>query len=568
MGGAAADMAALDPVDSSLSGHVIVCGLGHVGYRIVCLLGRLGERGVVITRGANEDWRAETEARFPVIIGDARNDALLRQAGVERARAILIVTDDDLTNISIAIDARRLNPGLIVVARMFDQDLGAHLEQAKTIDRALSASALAAPVFVAASLGEMVLGEFEWRGLAGRIEAQSAEEADAGTVGEWGTRHTSAVVAIERDGRTTLNPGRSAAIRSADKLTTLRFAGQVRRKASRRAGDSSAGRALRMGLREWWQSVPGSLRLVLAALLGVVALSVLVFHCALKLSLVDSLYFVITTVTTVGYGDYNLMNASPGMKLFGVLVMLSGAAIMATLFSIVTDFIIGLRLRDLLARGFAQFEGHFVVAGLGGIGFRLARELVRNGEIVVAIEQREDGEFVQAARELGPVIQGNAKTVESLRKAGVGGAKALIAATDDDLANLGIGLAAKRANPACRVVVRIFDSTLAAKMQQGLGVESILSASEACAPMFVGSVLCPDVLQGVLLPDGLVLIFRRITSGPGGCDAQLQESEFPLFVKRPGEQRPLLVDPGMRFEAGDEIIGARWHPFPQETPAP
>ena len=68
--------------DAQSAEHVIVCGLGHVGYRTVRLLMRLGQRGVVITRQLNEDWRRAIEPQFRVIVGDAQDDKLLQQAGV------------------------------------------------------------------------------------------------------------------------------------------------------------------------------------------------------------------------------------------------------------------------------------------------------------------------------------------------------------------------------------------------------------------------------------------------------------------------------------------------------
>ena len=122
--------------------------------------------------------------------------------------------------------------------------------------------------------------------------------------------------------------------------------------------------------------------------------------------------------------------------------------------------------------------------------------------------------------------------------AGVGTAKALIAATDDDLANLGIALAAKRANPDCRVVLRIFDSELAAKMHAGLDLDAVLSMSAAAAPTFVASALCPDVLQAIVLSDHLVAVFSR-TIAPGSPDIgrsplSMAEHESAFFFKPAG----------------------------------
>ena len=122
-----------NPKDLNLSGHLIVCGLGHVGYRSLCLLAQLGESAVVITLETGDESRLATEPQFPVIIGDARDERLLRQAGIEKAKGILVVTNDDLVNVSIALDAGRLNPGIAIVIRLFDQELAVHLEKSVKI---------------------------------------------------------------------------------------------------------------------------------------------------------------------------------------------------------------------------------------------------------------------------------------------------------------------------------------------------------------------------------------------------------------------------------------------------
>lgn len=568
-----------NPTDlSGLSDHIVVCGLGHVGSRILDLLARLGERCVVITRDTTEEWRTAAEVHFPVIQGDARDDALLRRVGVERARAILAVTDDDLTNVSIALDARRLNPRIVTVVRLFDQELAGHLEQSAQISRVLSTSALAAPAFAAAAWGATVRGAFEIGHEVGVIEERTVDAvaATSKTIGEHATATGSAVIALERDGHLTLWPDAAFQFQPGDRLTALDFAARGLNTSD--AGDktaSSLGRRLQAfcaAAREYWQGVPVALRIVLWTLLSVVAVTVVVFHFQLRLPWVDALYFVVTTVATVGYGDYNLLNAPPWLKLYGAFVMVCSAAIIAVLFSVVTDLILGTRFRGMFTPSCARLKGHIIVAGLGNIGFRLMRELTRRGESVVAIEQRDAAGLLSTARELGTVIVGNARAEETLRKAGMAGAKTLIAATSDDLANLSISLAVKRANPSCRVVLRIFDSALATKLQHNLGVEAVLSVSTAAAPSFVGAALCSEVLQGIQLPDGLILIFsRRIGRGHalvGGKAARLGQDECALFVKPAGAPRRGVARPDYVVQEGDEIIGARWCPFRNSAGAP
>ena len=66
-----------------MAGHVIVCGMGQVGYRVVQLLRDLGEPVAVITREARADWIRQAEVDgVPVLLGDARD---ARLAAVSRA---------------------------------------------------------------------------------------------------------------------------------------------------------------------------------------------------------------------------------------------------------------------------------------------------------------------------------------------------------------------------------------------------------------------------------------------------------------------------------------------------
>ncbi len=127
--------------------HIVVCGLGHVGIRVVEALKRLGYPVVAIERNKNESFAARAEELgFPVLYGDARRDALLLESGVQRARAIVCATDDDLANLEVAIDAKRENPNIRVVMRMFDQRVASKMRSALDVDETFSTSALSGPL--------------------------------------------------------------------------------------------------------------------------------------------------------------------------------------------------------------------------------------------------------------------------------------------------------------------------------------------------------------------------------------------------------------------------------------
>ncbi|CAG0936682.1 Voltage-gated potassium channel Kch [Thermoflexales bacterium] len=137
---------------STYSDHVIVCGLGKLGYRVVLQLLEFGQTVVAIEREADKYFIPLVRERdVPVIIGDARQRELLRKAGIERASAVVCSTQDELANLDIALDARELHPDIKVVLRMFDETLASKVEKGFGIHTAFSMSALSAPAFAAAA---------------------------------------------------------------------------------------------------------------------------------------------------------------------------------------------------------------------------------------------------------------------------------------------------------------------------------------------------------------------------------------------------------------------------------
>lgn len=126
--------------------HVVVCGLGHVGYRVVEALERLGVPVLAIERKEEGFLESVRALDVPVMVGDARRDELLIEAGIERARAVVCATNDDLANLEVALDSKRMNPKIRVVMRMFDQRLANKVGGALDLDETFSTSALVAPL--------------------------------------------------------------------------------------------------------------------------------------------------------------------------------------------------------------------------------------------------------------------------------------------------------------------------------------------------------------------------------------------------------------------------------------
>jgi voltage-gated potassium channel len=108
-----------------LRGHLIVCGLGRMG-RIVCEeLERLGQPFVVVDTGPPPPQWVYHHGLF--LQGNATDDSILRQAGIEHARALVTVVGSDAENLFIALSARLLNPTLVLVARAENEGAEAKL---------------------------------------------------------------------------------------------------------------------------------------------------------------------------------------------------------------------------------------------------------------------------------------------------------------------------------------------------------------------------------------------------------------------------------------------------------
>src|SRR5262245_31234363 len=105
----------------SVEAPIVLCGLGRMGTRILEYLHAANLPVVVIdNRCSPDDPRLQGMRLVP---GDCRQRSVLEAAGVANARGVLILTNDDLLNISTTLMVRAINPDVRVVLRMFNQNL-------------------------------------------------------------------------------------------------------------------------------------------------------------------------------------------------------------------------------------------------------------------------------------------------------------------------------------------------------------------------------------------------------------------------------------------------------------
>lgn len=218
-------------------------------------------------------------------------------------------------------------------------------------------------------------------------------------------------------------------------------------------------------------------RLLLVALGFVVSITfggTAFFAKAMSLSLVDAFYFVITTMTTTGYGDISPKDHPSYVKIGAAALMVASATTFAIFFALVSDWVFARRLDVVLGRVPTRFANHVVLIGGGHMSARLASTLRSIGQRALIIEREADNPLLTVLRALGHhVLIGDATKEQTLQLAGAERARSILVLTSQDAHNLHIALIARSLSRG-RVWARIDSPLLAQHITEN---SSILAGS-------------------------------------------------------------------------------------------
>ncbi len=204
-------------------------------------------------------------------------------------------------------------------------------------------------------------------------------------------------------------------------------------------------------------------------------------------------------------------------------------------------------------------RNHFVVIGVGKVGYQVIKELLELRESVVAIEMASGAPLLGELFDKGvPVIQGNARMASVLEQAGVRQARAVIVTTSDDLTNLDAAITARDLNPDAKIVIRLFDETLATKVAGAFSMPTI-STSQVAAPAFIAAATGRKIYQGFQLA-GQYVHFTDMTICPTGrlvgrSVGDIQSDKRINIVMQQGvERRSRQPRPGHPAGTSDTIL--------------
>jgi len=143
------------------AGHVVVVGLGQVGFRVCLELRALGIDVVAVEQDAHAPNVALARGlKVPVVIGRGGDRYVLERLSLSRARALAAVTSDELANISISVSALAVQPGLRTVLRAGSNEVTRETAALFPIGVAQDLDRVAAAALAATAIGHELAHAF------------------------------------------------------------------------------------------------------------------------------------------------------------------------------------------------------------------------------------------------------------------------------------------------------------------------------------------------------------------------------------------------------------------------
>ncbi|MFF1543859.1 NAD-binding protein [Streptomyces sp. NPDC058291] len=516
-------------------------------------------------------------------------EAVLAEAGVERAAALALVYDDDETNIRAALTARRLNPRLRLVLRLYNRRLGQHIEE--LLDQA---AALAVGDDPGSSGASGRSGSSGYSGGEASTTVLSDADTAAPALAATAVVGTSKVVqmdglllrAVERPpsgagepaepGRPTLallsaNGGDPAFADGSETsgeqgpLLLPDAAAVAEAAASGRRGSVvleqvaySAGPALPAGrgvgvVAPFASLFSRRLRWSLAGLVGCVFALAVALWLATRIHPLGALYLTLLDLFAI---NDPAIGAGTERQVLQLLSGLVGLLLLPVLLAAVLEGLGTFRGVGALRRPPRGLGGHVVLLGLGKIGTRVLIRLRELNIPVVCVEAAPEARGLAVARRLrAPVVLGDVTQEGVLEAAKIHRAHALLAVTSSDTTNLEAALYARSLRPDLRVVLRLYDDDFATAVYRTLraahpqALTRSRSVSHLSAPSFAGAMMGRQIL-GAIPVERRVLLFAALeVAGYAQLEGKTVAEAF-----RAGYWRVLALDRGRERQGGPGLV--------------
>jgi Trk K+ transport system NAD-binding subunit len=472
--------------------HLVVVGGDALALRMVEeLAGRYAEQVTVILRSA-ERGHGPQIARLPGVRIVERPEPDRRaflDADLATARGLALLDQDDLGNFHAALRAQEINPDLRLVIAIFNTGLGERIRTFFADCAVLSESAMAAPSFVSAALGEPAPSHVR---LSGRtLYVARREDVSEGHI-------VCGLAASPDASRPDLSPAHEATAG----LVLAVADGTPRDPLTRRR------RPLRALVRMLRSLVGNPVGAAFALLLAVLVAGFVLLATAGHHSAGNAAYLTLLDAAGSAVTSPKLPAAE---KVAQFMLTYDGLAFLP----LVTAAAVGARLTGSVRGPDRAMDDHVIVVGLGSVGTRIVGQLHDLGIDVVCVDKSENAAGLPMARRLGlKVVIGESHREETLRAAGIDTCQGLVSVTSTDIVNLETALHARALAENPRVVVRLLDDDLARRVQETISNTISRSVSYLAAPVFAAAMLDHQVLRTIAVGRH-VLMIADVPVSPG-----------------------------------------------------
>ncbi|GFO72057.1 voltage-gated potassium channel [Bathymodiolus japonicus methanotrophic gill symbiont] len=253
-------------------------------------------------------------------------------------------------------------------------------------------------------------------------------------------------------------------------------------------------------------------------------------------NLYDAFYWAVVTMSTVGYGD--LTPVTQGGRLVTTALIISGLGLMAFFTSImVAAFSEKMNefQQDRVKASIEKLDNSTIVCGFGRVGQDIARQLQEDQQSFVIIDNNE--QHIALAKHQGYIALFDDATQNStLTQAGINqGAKAILCATGDDVANVYITLTSRYLNPDITIIARASHEDNVKKMHQAGASYTVQSYTIAglLAAEYIGHPVAFEAINGIL--HGQQDVQMEVLNVHSGCfldGKSIEQANFAQYKAR------------------------------------
>ena len=495
--------------------HLIVCGDDMLAFRVTQeLTSRYRERVTAILPSRRQGLGPDID-RLPgtrVIERNRLTSQAFTDAQITSARALALLSQDDVGNFHAALRARELNPDIRLVLAVFSPGLGDQIRGFFPDCAVLVGTSMSAPSFVSAALGEPAPSHVRVSGRTLYVTLRGAADPSQVLCGLAASGASGAPRLLPPDVQ---DPGD----------LVLAIADGTPRDPLRRRPDPVRAVANRLRALLWHKLGLGFGILFAVLVTGFILLATgagYAWPTALYLTMLDAAGAAVTSPAVGG-----------PERVAQFLLTFDGLVFVP----FVTALVVGARLTGSIRTKPPAVSGHVIVVGLGNVGTRVVAQLHDLGVGVVAIDRDPSVPGVAFARRLGvPVVIGEIHREETLNAARLATSMALVSVTSSDEVNLEAALHARALREDLRIVLRLYDDDLAERVQKMIGNTLSRSVSYLAAPAFAAAMLEHQVLRTI--PVGRhVLLIADVQVEP---DAELAGQPIEA-AQHPGEAHILAV---------------------------